>query len=235
VAIAGDGTVKTWHLDSGERAESVKLSRRLRNLVPSVEARLAAGSTMAGSETSVHVIDAAGVEIAGVRAGLGGTSAMAFSPDGQTLAAGSYDANVRVWKSRSGELVRIIEDLPVSMFAMAFSPDGETLATAGVDRTVYLWDTKTWQLRGKLAGQPEMIRSLAYSRDGRMLITGGFSVVTTRAAVSVLVWDVAKGTIHRKMPAPHAVGSVAFDRGGGFAASASGEKAVRLWAVPPLS
>ena len=58
--------------------------------------------------------------------GIGGTSALAISPDGSILAAGSYDTNVRAWTTRNGELLRLIEDLPVAMFAMAFTKDGHS-------------------------------------------------------------------------------------------------------------
>ena len=206
--------------------------RRVRAVGLSADRKLVAGSSrVAGNsrEELMRLWDGAGKERFAVPGGIGGTSALAISPDGSILAAGSYDTNIRAWTTRNGELVRLIEDLPVAMFALAFTPDGRFLAAAGADRTVYFWDTKTWKLARKLTGQPEMISSMAFSPDGRMLATGGFNDITLKHPVSILLWDVASGKVLASKPAPHRVGSVAFSPDGKLIASASGDKTVRLW------
>src|SRR5436190_18597102 len=48
-----------------------------------------------GSEYLAGIWDDAGTERRSLAAGLGGVSAMAFSPDGLAFAAASYDTNVR--------------------------------------------------------------------------------------------------------------------------------------------
>src|SRR5262249_11421951 len=131
-----------------------------------------------------------------------------------------------------GELVRLIEDVPVSVFDMAFTPDGKYLAAAGVDRIVYFWDAHTWKLARKLTGQQEMIASLAFSADGRLLATGGFNDITQKHPVSILLWDVASGKIVRTLPSPHRVGSVAFSPDGKLLASTSDDNHVRFWNMP---
>src|SRR5262249_14716272 len=69
-------------------------------------------------------------------------NAVAFSPDGQRLASGSYDhdAYVKVWDVATGELIWKARGHDKPVFAAAFSPDGQTLATGGYDKTVRLWD-----------------------------------------------------------------------------------------------
>lgn len=208
--------------------------RRARTVALSLDRQLVAGSGRVagnGREELMRVWDESGKERFAVPGGIGGTSALAISPDGEVLAAGSWDTNVRVWTTRNGELLRLFEDLPVAMFALAFTPDGRFLAAAGVDRTVYFWDTKTWNLARKLTGQPEMIASMAFSPDGRMLATGGFNDITSQHPVSILLWDVASGKVLSTKPAPHRVGSVAFSPDSKLIAAASGDKTVRLWEV----
>jgi WD40 repeat protein len=234
-AVGREGGVRIWDLQTGElKRRLAGIPKRTRGLAFSPDRKLVAGSghtSDTGSEETVRLWDAAGKELFAAPAGLGGTSVMALSPDGGTLVAASYDTNVRAWSTRNGELLRLIEELPVAMFAMVFSPDGKYLATAGVDRTVYLWDTKTWKLARKLTGQPEMIQSMDFSPDGRRILTGGFSDLTTQHPVSIILWDAASGKMLRTLPAPHAVRSVAFSPDGRRAATAC-QKAVSLWTLP---
>ena len=194
---------------------------------------IAAGSRVAGNsrEEVMRMWDASGKERFTVPSGIGGTSAMAISPEGLLLAAGSWDTNLRIWNTRNGELVKVIEDLPVAMFGVAFNPDGRSFADAGVDGTVYIWDARTWKLDRKLAGQPEMISASAFSADGKTLATGGFNDITSRHPVSILVWDFQSGKVIKTLPAPHRVSSVALSPDGKLLASVCGEQTVRMFAV----
>ena len=233
-AVSSEGVIRIWDLQSGELKRRVSgVPKRVRGLAFSPDRKLLAGSgrtSDTGSEETVRLWDGAGKERFAAPAGLGGTSAMALSPDGGTLVAGSYDTNVRAFSTRNGELLRLIEELPVAMFAIVFSPDGKYLATAGADRTVYLWDTKTWKLSRKLTGQPEMIQSMDFSPDGRRILTGGFNDITNQHPVSVILWDVGSGKALRTLPAPHAVRAVAFSPDGKVAATGC-QKEVSLWTL----
>lgn len=233
---AKDGAIQAWDLTSGAKVRSIAgPTPRVADIAFSADRKLvaAAGATYKGrSEETVRVWDAAGKERFAIPAGIGGTSAMAFSPDGATLVAASWDTNVRAFSARNGELLRLIAELPVSMFAIEFSPDGKLLATAGVDRTIYLWETRTWKVARKITGQPEMISSLAFTRDGSKIATGGFSELTNRNPVQVIVWDTATGRQLRSVTEPHIVRSVAFSPDGKWLAASAGEKRISLWSVP---
>ena len=206
-----------------------------RQLIASPGRKLLAGASRIsadGSEFTVRIWDASGKERLALPAGLGGVSTLAFSPNGHTLVAGGFDTNLRVWSTRDGELLRLLDELPLTMFASAFSPDGKYLATGGADRIVYLLDTKTWKIARKLSGQPEMISALAFSPDSRLLLTGGFSEFTQRNPVKALLWDVSTGTTLRSVGSAQMVVSAAFSPDGARAATASLDGTVSIWAVP---
>ena len=235
LALGGKDGITLSEWDGGGAARRIAIGeRRPSQIAIANDGQAMAGSTRVmgnGREEIMRLWDAAGTERFTAPAGIGGTSALAISPDGSILVAGSWDTNVRAWSTRNGELLRLIEDLPVAMFSMAFTPDGKSLATAGVDRTVYLWDSKTWKLERKFTGQAEMISALAFSPDGKLLATGGFNDITVKHPVSILVWDLGTGKVLRTLPSPRQVSSVAFSPDGKLLAAASGDKAVRLWTV----
>lgn len=109
----------------------------------------------------------------------GVAQALAFSPDGKTLASIGQDRLLSIWDVATGrELVRGGRH-PEAVHCVAFAPNGSRVATGGADGTVRLWDTKPPQDPGSgpaLREEAEhfkpggMIEALAYLPDGNLLI-----------------------------------------------------------------
>src|SRR5262249_54436710 len=70
---------------------------------------------------------------------------MAFSPDGESLAADSLDGGVHLWNVKTGQPKEPVRWHVGPALAVAFSPDGRWLATGGADKTVQLIDRATGQ------------------------------------------------------------------------------------------
>jgi WD40 repeat protein len=94
-------------------------------------------------------------------------NSVAFSHDGQSLAAGSSDGTARVWDTATGEERT---SLPVSanVTSVAFTPDDEALLTGALDGIGRYHDLDA----RKVEGFGDNIWSLAYDDAGSRLLVG---------------------------------------------------------------
>ncbi|MFE5795161.1 WD40 repeat domain-containing protein [Streptomyces sp. NPDC056503] len=115
-----------------------------------------------------------------------GVNAVAYAPDGGTLATGSEDGTARLWDVRTGKPRLTLTGHTKSVSSVAFAPDGATLATGSFDGTARLWDARTGRSRLTATGDAEGVSAVAISPDGATLATGGLNGV-------VRLWDTGTG------------------------------------------
>jgi len=152
-------------------------------------------------------------------------TSVAFSPDGKSLASGSYDNTIRLWQVDSGREIRAFSEHQNTVTSVAFSPDGKSLATGSYDTTVRLWQVDTGKEIRAFSGHQGSVLSVAFSPDGKSLASGSYDN-------TVRLWRVDTDREIRAFSGYQGlVRSVVFSPDGKRLASSAGDNTVRLWRV----
>ena len=148
---------------------------------------------------------------------------VAFSPDGQMLASGSWDQTVRVWDVETEQLLHALTGHTHHVTSVAFSPDGQTLASGSWDGTIRLWNPHTAKSKRTLTEHRAGVTSVAFSPDGRILASGG-------ADQTIRLWNTTTWRVENTLTGhTHIVESVAFSPDGDTLASGSRDETIHLW------
>jgi WD40 repeat protein len=105
-------------------------------------------------------------------------NAVAFSPDGSMVAAGSDDRSVWIWDVASGDVRLRLEGHGGWVRALAFHPARPLLAT-GDSWGVYMWDIESGVAVDTLTGHEGEINDLDFSPAGSLLASAGEDAVVT--------------------------------------------------------
>jgi WD40 repeat protein len=150
--------------------------------------------------------------------------AVAFTPDGRTLAVVDIEAGgeqITLLDAVTGRAQRTIKPGVRGPLSLAFSPDGHTLATASNSNgVVTTWDARTGQLQDSFSVS-DQVASLAFSSDGRTLAASSVR--------GVQLWDLATSQVRITLPT-RSLGAVAFSPDGRTLAISAGSS-VGLWNI----
>lgn len=94
-------------------------------------------------------------------------TAIAWSPDGQTLAVSDAAGEVMLW--RANEISSLQADNGASVDCIAFSRDGQFLAAGGQDGRVKIWHSPKQKLIATLENAPAWVDKLAWSPTSNQL------------------------------------------------------------------
>ncbi|MGB3203875.1 MAG: CHAT domain-containing protein, partial [Crinalium sp.] len=157
-----------------------------------------------------------------------------FSPDGQILASGSLDSNIKIWNPRAGQEIRNLNRPsgllnPVkswfsdnSIYSVAFSPDGKTLASGGGKQPIKLWRVSNGELKTSLPGHTDDVYAVVFSPDGQTLASGS-------ADYTIRIWDLFTGEPLHTLGHTDKVYCLAYTHNGETLISGSQDRTIKIW------
>ena len=153
-------------------------------------------------------------------------TAIAFSHDGNSIASGSADGTVLVWRRGSDREQFALKSNSSSVLALSFGLEG-SLSSVHSDGGLESWDTSNGQKKSTLAGDSNAQATVfaSFSSDASMLAFGvGKRELSLRSTTSGNLI----GTLETHVTG---INSVAFSSDGRWFAAAANDSSIRLWHV----
>lgn len=148
---------------------------------------------------------------------------LAFSPDGQWIAAGGY-RTVKLWKREDGVRKAELPKAEGAVTAIARSNDGGMLAVAEDNGKIKLIDLLTGAVTRTLAGHEGAVNGVCFSASASQLISGG-------ADKTYRIWTTAEGQEVAKRATSAPVTAVTFAAEDKQVVTAEEDNVIRTWAV----
>jgi WD40 repeat protein len=173
----------------------------------------------------------------GERAMLGASGrrvqSLAFSVNGQSIAAGSGALDGIVWVfDLTGKAPReafMLRGARGAVNALAFSPDGTLVAGAGEDRALRIWEPtpgSRGEPRAHLAGHTGPIRAVAFAPDGQSCVSGSDDSTARLWTVNRI-----RSTEKAALQHPSGVTALAYTPDGQTLLTGGRDGVIRLWNV----
>ncbi len=149
--------------------------------------------------------------------------AVAFAPDGKSLATGEAGGLIRLRDTARGLVQRTVGKPGSAVNHLRFGPPGNSLISAGADGWLRVWDLQLARERRALRSPGGAVTHLELSRDGKTLVTVGIDTV-------VRVWDWPAGKERRTVKDTNlVVGTLSLSPDGKTLATLATYQRVRLW------
>ena len=183
------------------------------------------GRGFVGNRSVRFTIITSSYHVASLEAHQNSIASVTFSPDGTTLASGSWDNTVKLWDVATRTNIATLEGHKRDVTSVSFSPDGTLLASGSADATVKLWDVGTHENIAALEGH-NSVTSVSFSPDGILLASAD--------RYNIKLWDVSTYTNITTFEAydwPDNLTSMSFSPDGSMLAYGSERDKVKLWDI----
>lgn len=257
-----DRTLRLWDVAAGQEIQRINSPGALLNADFSpdgLQAVTSSGDSDLSGQQQPLVVDRTvrvwnletGEEVQRFQPNSGFVRAVAFSPDGTRVAAGTWNQDsggrLHLWRVDTGEIVNTFYGHTDIITSVAFTADGRRLVSASWDRTLRIWDVDTALEVQRFQGHRDRVLALDISPNGEYILTATGNAgneapnpeVDRAADPVVWLWDTrSRAQIRALEGHDDWVWGVALNPDNTLAASGSGplrppalDTSVRLWDV----
>jgi len=188
-----DGTINVWNIATETRRFHLTAARIPKapwyatNFVFSPDGKHLA---IAAPQGGIAIHDAqSGRELARLP-GAAVYRALAFSPDGNQLAATGYEQPLlEIWDVSARSLRRRL-DIPATAYSIAWNDRGDELAAGSFDYSIYLFNTRTGDVRAVFSGHRQEVTQVLFTPAGDQLISTSLDMTIRLWSLSALTQEV---------------------------------------------
>ncbi|NES03974.1 MAG: WD40 repeat domain-containing protein [Okeania sp. SIO2F4] len=153
---------------------------------------------------------------------LGWVYTVAITPDGQTLASGSYGGVIKIWDFNNNKLLHTINAHADAIESIAISPDGQILASGSWDNHIKLWELTNGTLIRTLGSHIDDVKAIAINADGQTLASGSYDGM-------IKLWNLKTGSIDDSFQHSAPITSLAFSPDRKILASGGKKGKIKTW------
>ncbi len=231
-SVSKDGTLRVWKGNDGSAVNAFDQGRGVRCVALCSDNRKVAISLECGTlkvldcGTGVTLFEDAEANV---------SWSVAFSPDGQRLAAGGWDPVIRVWDTeRWAAIGSPVEGHAKPVISVAFSPNGLRMVSGSWDKTLRLWDVAPLNSVASSSTIMRLCNTAVFSSDSVDSVTfalGGERIITGSDYGFVRIWDAHFNATEEKGRFAHSrmACDVSISSDGLRVASAGRDGTVLLW------
>ncbi len=114
--------------------------------------------------------------------------ALAFTPDGKTLAVGTGNKEIHLWDVTTQDFINTISGHQHAVCELAFSPDATVLASGDTGGKIHIWEFATRRHLATFETPKGFVHTLAFAPDGKVLAS--MSDSNYRQDGTIYLWNV---------------------------------------------
>lgn len=217
VTAGADKQAHLWNLATGQKERDYSGPT-----LPVTSVALSSDGKVAGasSDKTVHVWALADAKVLHKISVPTGVAAVAFSPDGKTLAAGLADNSIKLINPADGKEIKSLVGHKAAVNALAFTPKGDLLFSASSDKSIQTWSLPDGAPNAKF-DHVGPVSCCALSKDGSRLAAAADKIVK--------IWNLADGKELASFVAPVEVRGVSFSPDNSRLVAACADRLARVY------
>ncbi|MCL2211012.1 MAG: caspase family protein [Treponema sp.] len=123
----------------------------------------------------------------------GGINKVALSPDGKTIASGSYEGTIKIWDIITGREIRTFYGHLNNINDLTFSSNGKQIISGSSDNTIKIWDVYTENEIRTLPCNPYSVACVAINSNGNRIVSGINGHDNYSSVGLIKIWDAITG------------------------------------------